>query len=59
MAAVDPEREAHDEEEIEELSGDIDFLDQLSKKDISLGKRALTKVRVMTNYTGHLLISGR
>ena len=39
------------------MSEDIDFLDQLSEKDISLGKGALTKVRGMTNYASHLLIS--
>ena len=58
-AAVDPDREAHDEVEIEELLDDIDFLHQLSESDISLGKRALNKVHVIINYTSHKLISGR
>ncbi|PPQ84241.1 hypothetical protein CVT26_013046 [Gymnopilus dilepis] len=42
-AAVDPDREAHDEEEIEKLSERIS-LEELTDEEIAIGKKALDKV---------------
>jgi len=43
---VDLDREASDEQEIEDLEGDIDI--DLTLEDIALGKSALAKVRSLT-----------
>jgi hypothetical protein len=43
LTDVDLDREASDEQEIEDLENDIDI--DLSEEDIALGKSALTKVK--------------
>jgi len=46
LADVDLDREASDEQEIEDLENDIDI--DLTEEDIALKKSALTKVNILT-----------